>query len=303
MQATIELESEAGYFKVSDSGDFGEEGVELDRSPSGIFSTEFTTLTVSGAFQIGGFVAGQEIPVRKMTLTFHLHDIGDGVEDTVSRFRLLWGSVLHLLPVTWRYTSEYSGERWLTLLLEKEIKFSQERDWNIQGYAKAVVSAIAVQPNYESPPLQVKATNPMSGTNTIWLPVWNQTDMKGWPEWSLKPGSSATKFSFADFSFGNEQEIDATWTVGQHASRMIVTPAISTMWSVMSEPMMDTYVAANLSNANGQMGGVEPLYWIPPHTGGPNDPVLLPVTIEGPAGAEAVFTLRNFWSAESGLER
>ncbi len=73
MQATIELENEAGYFKISDGHDYGDEGAELDRSPKGVFSTEFTTIVVSGSFQVGGYVAGEEVPVRRMTFTVHLH--------------------------------------------------------------------------------------------------------------------------------------------------------------------------------------------------------------------------------------
>lgn len=303
MQAEIELESSAGYFRISaPNRDYGSEGAELDRSPQGIWSTEFTTLVVSGSFQVGGYVAGEEVPVRRMTFTMHLFDMGEGIEHTVSQFRLLWGSpVSKKLPVTWRYISDYSGERWLTMLLEKELKFSPERDWNIDGYAKCVVSVVCLEPRYESTPHTVKVTNPSSGEHTLWVPVWNPTDQMAWPEWAFKPNGTAS-FSFADFSFGNEQEIDATWVPNQFDDRMITTPDIDVMWSVYSEPSMDKYVAADLSNAPGQMQGVEPLFWIPPHTGTEADPVMLPVIIDGPAGAQAKFTLRRMWSAESGLE-
>lgn len=302
MQARIELENEHGYFKISDGYDFGDEGAELDRSPKGIFSTEFTTIIVSGSFQVGGYVAGEEVPVRRMTFTVHLHDMGDGVEATVSRFRKMWGSpVSKLHPVTWRYTSSYSGERWLTILLEKELLFSPERDWNIDGYAKAVVSVVALEPRYESQQLEVKVTNPSNGEHILWVPCWNPTDQHAWPEWGLKPNGTA-EFSLPDFAFGQEQTIDPKWVPGFHDDRMVVTPAINKMWSVMSERSMDPYVASDLSNASGQMGGVRLLYSIPPHTGTAEDPIMLPVIIDGPAGAQAKFILRRFWSAESGLE-
>ena len=302
MQATIELESVAGYFKISDGADFGEEGAELAPGPKGMFSTEFTTLTVSGSMQVGGYVAGEEVPVRRMTLTLHLHDIGEGVEDTVSKFRLLWGSpVSKLLPVTWRYRSDYSGERWLTLLLEKEVLFSPEKDWNIQGYAKAVVSVLALEPRYESQQLEVKVTNPSSGSHTLWVPMWNPTDQYAWPEWGLDPKGGAD-FWLPDFSFGQEQDIDPKWTPGDHEDRMVLFDDVEVMWSAMAERSMDPYVAADLSNAGGQMGGLRLLYPIPPHTGTEDDPILLPVIINGPAGAQVKFILRRFWSAESGLE-
>lgn len=303
MQATIELENEAGYFKISAAGGaFGDEGGELAPGPKGMWSTEFTTLIVSGSMQVGGYVAGEEVPVRRMTLTLHLHDMGEGVEATVSRFRLMWGSpVSKLRPVTWRYTSVYSGERWLTLLLEKEILFSQEKDWNLQGYAKAVVSVVALEPRYESQQLEVTVTNPSNGEHTLWAPCWNPTDQYAWPEWGLKPNGTAT-FALPDFSFDQEQDIDPKWVPGDQADRMVVTPAINKLWSVMTERSMDPYVASDLSNAGGQMGGVRLLYPIPPHTGTADDPVMLPVIINGPAGAKAKLILRRFWSAESGLE-
>ena len=54
---------------------------------------------------------------------------------------------------------------------------------------------------------------------------------------------------------------------------MIVTPALTKMLSVMSDPMMDTYVSADLSNAAGLFNGVEPIYAVPPYT----ETVLMPV--------------------------
>lgn len=93
-----------------------------------------------------------------------------------------------------------------------------------------------------------------------------------------------------------------SWTPGEHADRMVVLKPITKMWSVMAEPLMDPYLVADLSNGDGQMEAVEPLYWVPPYTGTEDDPILLPVIIDGPAGAQAKFTLRRFWSAEMGME-
>lgn len=66
---------------------------------------------------------------------------------------------------------------------------------------------------------------------------------------------------------------------------------------------MDTYVNADLSNAAGLFNGVEPVYPVPPYTGTADDPILMPVVCNGPAGAKATLSQRRFWSAESGLEQ
>ena len=61
---SISIASSAGSALLcAPNGDYGDEGMELDQSPTGLFSTAFTTRTVSGSFQAGGRVTGQTIPV------------------------------------------------------------------------------------------------------------------------------------------------------------------------------------------------------------------------------------------------
>ena len=133
--------------------------------------------------------------------------------------------------------------------------------------------------------------------NTGWFEVWNPTDQKLWPEWEFDP---AKQWQFPDFGFGQERKWNRP--VGSDAARMIVTPQLTQLLSVMSYPFMDTYVSADLSNAAGLFNGVEPVYPVPPYTGTEADPVLMPVVCKGPAGAKATLRQRRFWSAESGLE-
>lgn len=293
--ATIELETDDDFVTVSaPDGQFGGEGIELDRSPKGVYSTAFTTRTVSGAFQIGGRPAGHEFPIRKITTTYHLYDMGQGIEATISRFRKLWRLDR---GVTWRYTTAISGLRWLTLHLASEIDFSPEKDWNLDGYAKAVVQALAYEPMYESAADQQSWSNPSAGTNTGWLSCWNPTDQKLFLEWSLDP---ATEWQYADFSFGQEKKYRRT--VGEDADRMIITPALTQRLSVMADPVMDTYIMADGSNGAGLFNGVEPLYWVPPYTGTETDPVMLPVICNGAKDATVTLTMRRLWSAEAGVE-
>jgi hypothetical protein len=133
--------------------------------------------------------------------------------------------------------------------------------------------------------------------NTGWFEVWNPTDQPLWLEWTFDP---ALAWRFPDYAFGQERK----WgrTVGQDATRMIITPELEQLLSVMSDPFMDTYVSADLSNAAGLFNGVEPLYMVPPYTGTEEDPVLMPVVCLGDVGATATLRQRRFWSAESGLE-
>ena len=133
--------------------------------------------------------------------------------------------------------------------------------------------------------------------NTGWFDVWNPTDQDLWLEWALDP---AQQWQFPDFSFGQERR----WgrSPNQDAYRMIVTPRLTQKLSVMSDPFMDTYVNADLSNAAGNFNGVEPIYAVPPYTYTSDDPLLMPVICYGPAGATASLRQRRFWSAESGLE-
>ncbi|MEV5360574.1 hypothetical protein AB0K45_09545 [Micrococcus luteus] len=133
--------------------------------------------------------------------------------------------------------------------------------------------------------------------NTGWFDVWNPTDQPDWLEWTFDP---AKQWQFPDFSFGQERKWNRP--SGADAARMIVTPVLTQMLSVMSDPFMDTYINADLSNAAGLFNGVEPVYMVPPYTGTEEDPVLMPVICKGPAGRKATLRQRRFWSAESGLE-
>lgn len=130
-----------------------------------------------------------------------------------------------------------------------------------------------------------------------WFEVWNPTDQDLWLEWEFDPAKS---WQFPDFGFGQERRWNRP--VGADAARMIVTPELTQMLSVMSDPFMDTYVSADLSNAAGLFNGVEPIYAVPPYTGTEADPVLVPVVCNGPVGAKVTLRQRRFWSAESGLE-
>lgn len=262
--------------------------IVLDVDPQGIYDTGFTVRTVSGAFETGGRIVGESVPIREMVLPFWL------TPASRPRFQRLWGTPGNFRKVRYHYDGP-SGRRSLTLRLAKEIKYTTEDGFaaGIDDVYHAVVSALAVNPMYESAEDVQSWANPSSGTHTGYFQVWNPTDQPLWLEWTFDP---ATSWSFPDFAFGQERK----WgrAVGQDAARMIVTPALTQILSVMADPMMDTYVSADLSNAAGLFNGVEPVYAVPPYT----SPITVPVICNGPAGARATLRQRRFWSAESGLE-
>lgn len=392
--ATITLESTNGDSVVvaAPNDDFLMDDIILDTDPQGVYATGFIVRTQSGAFEPGGRIVGEQVPIREMVLPFWL------TPDSRPRFQQLWGTPGNFRKVRYIYDGP-SGARALTLKLSKEIVYTTEDgfDADIDGVYHAVVSAIAVNPMFEGEEDASQWVNPddrftvavvadggtmpftfggqtttpevawnaspavleaaleglssvgagkvaVTGTaatasttgtylvvfdpgtngvltssaanlsgvgllgltksvtinyapNTGWFDVWNATDQPLWPEWTFDP---AEKWQFPDFAFGQERK----WghTVGQDAARMIVTPQLTQLLSVMSDPFMDTYVNADLSNAAGLFNGVEPVYMIPPYTGTSVDPEVMPVICNGPAGAKATLRQRRFWSAEAGLE-
>ena len=384
--ATITLESENGDSVVvsAPNDSFLEDDIILDTNPDGIYDTGFTVRTKSGAFERGGRIVGESVPIREMTLPFWL------TPESRPRFQRLWGTPGNFRKVKWHYDGP-SGRRSLTLRLSKEILYTTEDglDADVDQVYHAVVSALAVNPMYEgiedvyewsnplpvitvavvaadgiftltfdgretyginhnaSPatvqtaltalpniaPGQVSVTGvPGNYSITLTIPgmltgngeyligsgifgqgetsltvdftpnvgyfaVWNPTDQPLWLEWAFDP---ANEWQFPDFSFGQERR----WgrTVGEDAERMIVTPRLTQLLSVMSDPFMDTYVNADLSNAAGLFNGVEPVYPVPPYTGTEANPIIVPVVCQGPLGAKATLRQRRFWSAESGLE-
>lgn len=291
--STITLQTDDDSVVVSAPNDeFIEDDIVLDITPDGIYDTGFTVRTQSGAFEIGGRIIGEEVPIRQMTLPFWL------TPASRPRFQKLWGTPGNLKKVRWHYDGP-SGRRSLTLKLAKQIAYETEDgyDADIDSVYHAVVVAMAVNPMYESAEDVQEWSNPSSGTNTGYFGIWNPTDQNLWLEWTFDP---ATSWSFPDFSFGQERKWGRTASVD--AARMIVTPTLTQILSVMSDPMMDTYVNADLSNAAGLFNGVEPLYPVPPYTASEGSPLIVPIVCNGPAGAKATLRMRRYWSAESGLE-
>lgn len=292
--ATITLESDNGDSVVvsAPNDDYLEDDIVLDTDPNGMYDTGFTVRTQSGAFETGGRIVGEQVPIREMVLPFWLTPAAR------PRFQRLWGTPGNFRKVRWIYDGP-SGPRSLTLRLAKEIVYTTEGGFDaaLDDSYHAVVSAIAVNPMYEGPEEVQEWTKPGSGEETGWFEVWNPTDQPLWLEWTFDP---ADEWQFPDFSFGQERK----WgrTVGEDAERMIITPELTQMLSVMSDPFMDTYVSADLSNAAGLFNGVEPIYAVPPYTGTLARPVMMPVVCTGPAGVKATLRQRRFWSAESGLE-
>jgi hypothetical protein len=69
---------------------------------------------------------------------------------------------------------------------------------------------------------------PSAAANTGWFEVWNPTDQQMWLEWEFDP---ATSSGSSPTSFGQERK----WgrAVGADAARMIVTPLLTQLLSVM----------------------------------------------------------------------
>lgn len=291
--ATITLKSDNGDTVVvsAPNDDFVDDDIVLDTDPKGMYATGFTLRTQSGAFEQGGRILGEQVPIRELVLPFWL------TPASRPRFQRLWGTPGNFRKVKYTYNGP-SGPRWLTLRLSKEIEYTTEDgfDADIDDVYHAVVSAIAVNPMYESAE-DVQQWTKTGSTTTGWFEVWNPTDQPLWLEWTFSAGAV---WHFPDYAFGQERK----WgrVVGQDAARMIVTPQLTKMLSVMADPFMDTYVYADLSNAAGQFNGVEPLYMVPPYTGTAALPKQMPVICEGPTNSKATLRQRRFWSAESGLE-
>lgn len=306
--ALIELVGEDDRIQISGVGIREAEGVKLAEDPEEIFDTGFERSTIPKT--IGGRMGRTDIPPRRMTIPLNLSSQGPaggvldhgGIEQVMARVRRLFGSALNPRLVQWVYTPATGGRpHWLWIYLDRQIRFSPSRDPNLDGYVKAVISAVALEPRYESQPYVGRTPAHPGGTATYWLPAWNPTDNPCWMQWDLKP-NGPTSFALPDFSFGQEQTIDAAWAPGSHAARMVNLPPIDKMWRVRSvRSGSRPYLAADGSNAAGQMGGLFTLYPMPPHTARQGDPVLLPVTVDGPAGAEVKLTMRRFWSAENGF--
>src|SRR6185436_7219968 len=144
--STITLESETGDSVVvsAPNDEYLLEDIILDTDPDGVYDTAFKVRTVSGAFEIGGRVVGEQIPIREPILPFWL------TPASRPRFQKLWGTPGNFKKVkmTWEGPS---GPRFRLLRVMKELKYQTEDgvDADSDDTYHAVVSAIAPNPMYE----------------------------------------------------------------------------------------------------------------------------------------------------------
>jgi hypothetical protein len=305
--ATITLSSTNGDSVVvsAPNDTYLADEIILDTEPKGLYDTGFTVRTQSGAFETGGRIVGDQVPIREMVLPFWLTKASRArffkVAGTLTGSGTSLTGTSHSLTVTSGIPYNASTATIQSAL--ESLSSVGAGKVTVTGTSSAYLVVFAVGTNGV---LTGSATN-LTGTghkitidyapNTAWFDVWNPTDQPDWLEWTFDP---AEQWKFPDFAFGQERK----WgrTVGEDAARLIVTVPVTSLLSVMSDPFMDTYLTADLSNFAGLMNGVEPVYAVPPYTGTEASPILEPVICFGPAGATATLRQRRFWSAESGLE-
>ena len=155
--STTTLESTNGdTVVISDKEqDYLEDDIILDTDPQSMYDTGFKARTQSGAFEPGGRVVGDEIPIREPVLPFWL------TVASKPRFQALWGTPRRFQKVKCTWDGP-SGPRFLILRLAKEISYTTEDgfDGAIDDTYHAVVSALAVNPFYEGPEDVADWTNP-----------------------------------------------------------------------------------------------------------------------------------------------
>lgn len=117
----------------------------LDTDPQRLYDVGFTVRTQSGAFENGGRIVGEEVPIREPVLPFHL------TKASRPRFQRFWGTPRNLRKVRMTWDGP-SGPRHLILKLAKEILFTTEDGFDTSeddDEYHAVVSALAINPMYE----------------------------------------------------------------------------------------------------------------------------------------------------------
>ena len=168
--ATITLQSSNGDSVVvsAPNTSYLDNDIILDVNPDGMYDTGFTVRTSSGAFEMGGRIIGESVPIREMILPFWL------TPASRPRFQRLWGTPGNFNKVMWHYDGP-SGRRSLTLKLAKEIKYTTEDgfDAQVDDVYHAVVSALAVYPMYEAAEEVQEWTNP--GNFTVYLAATSGT--------------------------------------------------------------------------------------------------------------------------------
>ncbi|MGZ9830254.1 hypothetical protein ACXYTP_25400, partial [Tsukamurella ocularis] len=177
--ATITLESLL-HGEVFDSivvsspnDDFLTADIVLDTGPDGIYDAAFTARTVTAAFVPGGRIIGDSIPIRELTLPFHL------TPASRPRFQRLWGTPGNFRKVRYHYDGP-SGRRSLTLRLSKQIAYQTEDGFDaaIDDAYHAVAVALAVNPMFEGAEDTAEWINP--GNFTFFLAATSGTYKLGY---------------------------------------------------------------------------------------------------------------------------
>lgn len=273
------------HWTVSGDG-MGEQGVELDRDPDGLFdAAPFTSLWQQGSTQEGATYLGTTIEPLDMVLEFHVSSDPKHGRDWDAVEADFFASFDPKRHATIKVTSEM-GTRTIKVVSLERIERISAIDPRILGYCKVRLTLRAPWPFWEGITRLATVTAPTANHYTD-ITVWNPTDRPMWLKWTMTaPG----RWVVPDFSFADDE----------HAHRRVTTPTLRAGQDLTIDtyPRHERYVAADGSNIAGRFGGVDFLYPVPPRTA----PTQVPVEVIGGVAGQSTIQCRmvEMWQRAEG---
>lgn len=257
------------HWTVSGQG-MGEQGVELDTDPAGLFDeAPFSSIWLQGADQEGATYQGTRIEPMDLVLGFHI--FGDDAAEWEAVDASFFAGFSPSEPATIRVTSP-AGVRTLQVVKLEPAKQLSKKDPRLSGYSRTQLTLRAPWPFWEGQTTTstfVSTSDAQSGTVT----VSNPTDRPMWLQWiATAPG----RWIIPDYNF----------KTGPGSTRKVVTPALALGQDLTIDtyPRNETYVALDGSNIAGRFGGVDFLHSVPPGT----PSTTIPVSVEGGAVGSSI---------------
>lgn len=263
-------------FCVSGPG-MGAEGVELATTPEGLHDeAPFKSIWQQSAFQEGATFLGVATEPLDLVLGFNVMPNVDRWEDVESRFHACFDVET---PATIRFTPPGEETRTLKVVKLERIKTTSKIDPRIFNYSNMVVTLRAPWPFWEGETITRELVFNSSGSQEFTLE--NKTDRPAWLQWAATaPG----QWTIPDYDLSSDSSGDRY--------RRIVTPNLGPgqALTIDTNPLNESYVAADGSNVSGLFNGVQFLYPVPPHT----PPTKFQVTFKGASGAIQARLVENW---------
>lgn len=299
----IQVETPTGEWWTLAGAGKGDRGVHLGQHVEGLWAAPTDTIWNSTAYQIGATYGGDRNPRREIELDVEI------IATRNSSWERNWSDWMRAWSTTedcklWYETP--NSRRFLSVRPSKQADMAPRIDPIQLGHATVQMSLTAGDPWWYEDTVTssyITTTDTMAGgTENGHVNLSNPTPLEMWPMWVLQ-GNLGIQWTIPDWSFGNDDFERAT----EDADRAILMAPLTTGEHLLidTDPLAENgqFNSSLDTEFHQRMGGVRFMYQVPPYSGTPEEPIVLPIAVtRAPIGAGIELRMRRAWPTPMGMQ-